>query len=83
MEDMPDILALNIRRLRLAKGITQEELAHRAGMDRSYLGGIERAEHKATVVTVGRLAMALSVLPRDLLELPPNHPYLARLAGYP
>ena len=80
---MPEILAWNVRRLRHAKGITQEELAHRAGMDRSYLGNIERAEHKATVVMVGRLATALSVLPGDLLELPPNHPYLTRIAGHP
>ncbi|WP_247878411.1 helix-turn-helix transcriptional regulator [Azospirillum sp. TSO22-1] len=80
---MPEILAWNVRRLRHAKGITQEELAHRAGMDRSYLGTIERAEHKATIVMVGRLAAALSVLPSDLLELPPNHPYLARIAGNP
>lgn len=83
MEDLPEILALNVRRLRRARGITQEELAHRASMDRSYLGGIERAEHKATVTTIGRLATALRVLPRDLLELPPNHPYLSQLADNP
>ncbi|WP_247878393.1 helix-turn-helix transcriptional regulator [Azospirillum sp. TSO22-1] len=80
---MPEILAWTVRRLRHAKGITQEELAHRAGMDRSDLGTIERAEHKGTVVMVGRLAAALSVLPGDLLELPPITPNLAWLAGNP
>lgn len=81
---MPDILALNLRRLRIAKGTTQEEeLAHRADIDRSYLGTIERAEHKATVVMVGRLTAALPVLPRGLLELPVNHPHLARLSENP
>lgn len=81
---MPDILALNLRRLGLAKGTTQkEELAHRANIDRNYLGAIERAEHKATVVIVGRLTAALPVLPRGLLELPANHPHLARLSENP
>lgn len=84
MKDMLDILALNLRRLRLAKGTTQEEeLAHRAGIDRSYPGTIERAEHKATVVIVGRLTAALPVFPRSLLELPANHPHLARLSENP
>ncbi|WP_449232609.1 helix-turn-helix domain-containing protein [Azospirillum doebereinerae] len=78
---MPDILAANIRRLRNAQGISQEELAHRSGIDRSYVGQIERAEHKATVVTLGRLARALKVLPGDLLTLPPDHPYLSELAA--
>jgi transcriptional regulator with XRE-family HTH domain len=83
MEDLPEILALNVRRLRRARGFTQEELAHRASMDRSYLGGIERAEHKATLATLGRLAKALRVLPGDLLALPAHHPYLAQLADDP
>ncbi|CBS89245.1 helix-turn-helix domain-containing protein [Azospirillum lipoferum] len=81
MEDLPDILAANIRRLRRERGITQENLAHRAGIDRSYVGQIERAEHKATVVTLGRLAQALKVLPGDLLTLPSHHPYLSELTG--
>lgn len=79
MEDMPEILAQNLRRLRRAQGITQEDLAHRAELDRSYLGAIERAEHKATVVMVGRLAVALGVLPGELLELPAGHPHRSQL----
>ncbi len=81
MEEMPDILAANVRRLRHEQRISQEELAHRSGIDRSYLGQIERAEHKATVVTVGKLAQGLKVLPGDLLTLPSGHPYLSELAG--
>jgi len=79
MEDIPEILAANIRRLRHEQRISQEELAHRSGIDRSYVGQIERAEHKATVVMLGRLARALKVLPGDLLILPSGHPYLAEL----
>lgn len=81
MEDLPNILAANIRRLRRERGITQEELAHISGIDRSYVGQIERAEHKASVVTLGRLARALKVLPGDLLALPPDHPFLSELAS--
>ena len=80
---MPEILAWTVRRRRRAKGVTREELAHRASMDRSDLGTVERAGHTATAVTGDRPAEALSVLPGDLLELPPNHPYLARIAGHP
>ncbi|GLR77822.1 helix-turn-helix transcriptional regulator (plasmid) [Azospirillum oryzae] len=83
MEDLPDILAANIRRLRRERGFSQEELAHRSGIDRSYLGQIERAEHKATVVTLGKVAKALAVLPGDLLTLPSGHPYLSELAAIP
>ncbi|MGQ9370694.1 helix-turn-helix domain-containing protein [Azospirillum sp. ST 5-10] len=83
MEDLPDILAANIRRLRRERGISQEGLALRSGIDRSYVGQIERAEHKATVVMIGRLAQALRVLPGDLLALPPGHPYLSDLAAPP
>lgn len=75
MEDLPEIVALNLRRLRRQKKLTQEELANRAEIDRSYLGAVERAEYSITVVTLGRLAKALRVLPGDLLELPPKHPY--------
>jgi transcriptional regulator with XRE-family HTH domain len=75
MEDLPEIVALNLRRLRRQRKLTQEELALRAEIDRSYLGNIERAEYSITVVTLGRLAKALLVLPGELLDLPPQHPF--------
>jgi transcriptional regulator with XRE-family HTH domain len=83
MEDMPRIVATNLRRLRKEKGLTQEELADLAEIDRSYLGAIERAEYKVTVVTLGRLARALRVLPAALLELPAGHPFLAQITDPP
>lgn len=72
MMSLPEIVAYNLRQLRRQKKLTQEELALRAGIDRSYLGTIERAEHNATVVTLGRLAEALGVSPADLLKMPPT-----------
>jgi transcriptional regulator with XRE-family HTH domain len=83
MEDMPDIVAANLRRLRREKGLTQEELADLADLDRSYLGAIERAEYKVTVVTLGKLAKGLRVLPAALVELPPRHPHLRHIAKKP
>ena len=80
MEDLPDIVALNIRRLRHERGLSQETLAFRAKIDRSYLGTIERAESSITVVTLGKVARGLEVLPSALLQLPEDHPYVAALA---
>jgi len=80
---MPRIVAANLRRLRKEKGLTQEELADLAEIDRSYLGAIERAEYKVTVVTLGRLARALRDLPAALLELPAGHPFLAQITDPP
>ena len=59
--------------------MTQEELAHVAEIDRSYLGTIERAEYSITVVTLGKLAAALRVPPATLLELPPAILFLPTL----
>lgn len=56
-----------IRRTRKDLGISQEQLAFAADLDRSYVGGVERGEHNLTVMTLVKLADALGVNPRDLL----------------
>ena len=43
-------IAANVRRLRTAQGLSQEELGHRAGLDRTYVSQIERAVKNATFV---------------------------------
>jgi len=48
-----------IRRTRKVRGLSQELLAVDAGVDRSYMGGIERGEHNLTVMTLIRIAAAL------------------------
>jgi transcriptional regulator with XRE-family HTH domain len=48
-----------IRRMRKQRGLSQELLAIDAGVDRSYMGGIERGEHNLTVMTLTRIAAAL------------------------
>jgi DNA (cytosine-5)-methyltransferase 1 len=55
-----------VRRLREAKGISQEDLAFQAGLHRTYIGGVERAERNPTIQSAARLAKALGV---DVAEL--------------
>ena len=55
------LVARNVRRIRIAKGISQERLAFDSGIDRSYLGGIEREGENPTVDLLDRLAGTLEV----------------------
>lgn len=61
-------LAKNIQRLRAAEGISQEQLASRAGLHRTYIGAVERAERNITLSTLQRIADALGVNPVSLLQ---------------
>lgn len=61
------VLARNLRRLRRARGLSQEELAGRAGLNRNYVGMIEREQNAATVDVLERLAAVLGVPAPDLL----------------
>lgn len=54
-----DILGQRIRARRRELGLSQEGLAHAAGLDRSYVGRIERGEHNLTFVALVRLARAM------------------------
>lgn len=62
------VLAGNLRRLRRARGLSQEELACRAGLNRNYVGMIEREENAATVDVLERLAGVLGVRAPELLD---------------
>ena len=61
MADLKVTVAANVRRLRHAKGWTQEELAERVGLSARYVGQIERAQASMSVTVLGRLADALKV----------------------
>jgi len=63
-----EILARNLRRLRAERGLSQEELAHLAGLNRNYVSMIEREENAATMDTMEQLAAALDVGPTDLID---------------
>lgn len=62
------IVARNLKRLRLERGLSQEELADLAKLNRNYIGMIERQENAATIDTLEALAKALQVDPARLLE---------------
>lgn len=57
------LVAVNLRRLRQERGLSQEELADRAKVNRNYVGMIERQENAATIDTLEQLATALDVDP--------------------
>lgn len=69
--DLKEVMAVNLRRLRHAKKMTQEELAERAGLSARYVGGIERADVSASVTVLGRIAEALEVEATELVRAVP------------
>ena len=50
-----------VRHTRLAQGLSQEELADRSGLDRSYIGGVERGERNPSVVAISQIAAGLGI----------------------
>lgn len=60
------IVCTNVRRLRKARGLSQEALAGEAGIAMRHLGRIERGEGNPTVSVLARLAEVLGVQPTDL-----------------
>jgi transcriptional regulator with XRE-family HTH domain len=57
------VLARNLRQLRQAKGLSQEELADRADVTANYISSLEREEYAASVDVIERLSVALDVPP--------------------
>jgi transcriptional regulator with XRE-family HTH domain len=70
--DLNTRLGRNLRRLRLASGLSQEVLADQCCLHRTYIGAVERGERNVTLQTVEKIAAALKVDPLDLLRDPPQ-----------
>ena len=68
--EIREVLAYNLRNQREAQGLSQEELAHRAGIDRTYVSALERCRYAATIDVVDRLARELGLEASDLLKKP-------------
>jgi transcriptional regulator with XRE-family HTH domain len=68
--DLREVFATNLRRLRNAKGLAQDDLAYEADVSRSYLSQLEKGAFYASLKIVEKLAAALSVEPAELLKLP-------------
>lgn len=67
MQNWCVLFGKNVRRLRLQKGMTQEELAFEAEIDLTYIGGIERGNRNPSLVVMSRIAKALGVALSKLL----------------
>lgn len=63
-----ETFASNLREIRLRRGLSQEELAHRADIHRTYVSSLERCQYSATIDMVETLARILDVEPADLLK---------------
>lgn len=62
------ILSQNVRRLRVATGLSQEALADRAGLHRTYISSVERGERNVSLENIFVLAKALGVEPAELVS---------------
>ena len=58
----------NLRKARENQGLSQEELASKAGVHRTYVGGVERAEYNVTVLTLLRFTKALGITHQDAMR---------------
>ena len=61
-------LGKNLRRLRVERGLSQEDFAFEAGIHRTYVSDIERGVRNPTIAVVEKLAISLGVTASDLLE---------------
>lgn len=64
--DMRKLIGENVRRARLARGLTQEQLAERSGFSQQYISELEHGKRNPTIVSIYEIAQALNV---DHLEL--------------
>lgn len=69
-EQLQQLVGNNIRYYRVQAELTQEDLAKRAGINRSYLSDLERGERNARLATLVLIANALDVHPVELLAEP-------------
>lgn len=67
------IAAENIKNMRVDLGLSQEELAARSGLHRTYIGGVERGERNITLKSLERIALALNVTPAEIVTQKQNH----------
>jgi transcriptional regulator with XRE-family HTH domain len=74
MEDetgIVDVVAVAVRKARKSLGLSQEDLALEAGLDRTYISQVERGKRNVTIIVLARIAGALKTTP-DRLLVPPR-----------
>ena len=68
--DLRQIFAANLRRLRHTRGLSQEDLAYEADVNRTYMSKLEKGASYPGLEIIGKLADVLEVEPAELLRLP-------------
>jgi transcriptional regulator with XRE-family HTH domain len=72
--EIREVFARNLRKARLAQGLSQEELAHRAEIDRTYVSSLERCVYAPGIDVVDKLARVLNMQAADLLRVDAKGP---------
>jgi transcriptional regulator with XRE-family HTH domain len=67
-DDVRRMVGRNVRRLRIAAGLSQAALAERMGADRAYVSGLELGQRNPTIVTLWHIARALGVKLREFFD---------------
>ena len=67
--DIRERFGFAVKSRREELGLTQEDLAHRAGIHRTYLSDVERGSRNLSLINIERLAVALALLPSELFRL--------------
>lgn len=70
--DLVVIFGRNVRRVREARGLTQEDLEGMTGLRRSYISDLERGVRNPTIRALARIAEALQIAPAELLSADPT-----------
>lgn len=70
--DIREVFALNLRRIRSDRNMSQDDLAYDAEVSRSYLSQLEKGAFYASLRIIERLAKVLKIDPADLLAAPPK-----------
>jgi len=67
--DIKQQVGVNIAKIRREQGISQEELAFRSGLHRTYISGVERGVRNPTITVLAEIAVALKVSVSDLVQV--------------
>ena len=68
MKNARYLFGRRVRQIRLQWDYTQQELADRCGLDRTYIGGVERGERNISLINICKIAKALNTSPKNLLD---------------
>jgi transcriptional regulator with XRE-family HTH domain len=73
--DVKTLFGKRVRELRRQRGWSQEAFAHEIGLDRSYMGGVERGERNVSLENICVIAKGLGVSPSELLAFGDSAPF--------